>query len=172
MVVAAGGAAAYAWLGEGSTAEEAAYAQKVAGALAPGAALEVLKEGSEPQAFWDALGGKTEYASAKALGFSPDFSPRLFCVSSVQGYVHMKEVPNYAQDDLNNNEVMVLDAYRTIYVWVGSNSNKFERKGAHTKVEQYLESLTDGRVAKDIQIVEIHPCSEPFLFTCNFPEWE
>jgi hypothetical protein len=47
----------------------------------------------------------------------------------------MKEVPNYAQDDLNNNEVMVLDAYRTIYVWVGSNSNKFERKGAHTKVE-------------------------------------
>ena len=172
MVVAAGGAAAYAWLGEGSTAEEAAYAEKVAGALAPGAALEVLKEGSEPQAFWDALGGKTEYASAKALGFSPDFSPRLFCVSSVQGYVHMKEVPNYAQDDLNNNEVMVLDAYRTIYVWVGSNSNKFERKGAHTKVEQYLESLTDGRVAKDIQIVEIHPCSEPFLFTCNFPEWE
>lgn len=62
----------------------------------------------------------------------------------------MKEVPNYAQDDLNNNEVMVLDAYRTVYVWVGSNSNKFERKGAHTKVEQYLESLTDGRVAKDI----------------------
>jgi len=57
VVVAAGGAAAYAWLGEGSTAEEAAYAQKVAGALAPGAALEVLKEGSEPQAFWDALGG-------------------------------------------------------------------------------------------------------------------
>jgi hypothetical protein len=134
LVVAAGGAAAYAWLGEGSTAEEAAYAQKVAGELAPGAALEVLKEGSEPQAFWDALGGKTEYASAKALGFSPDFSPRLFCVSSVQGYVHMKEVPNYAQDDLNNNEVMVLDAYRTIYVWVGMNSNKFERQGAHTKV--------------------------------------
>jgi len=46
----------------------------------------------------------------------------------------MKEVPNYAQDDLNNNEVMVLDAYRTIYVWVGMNSNKFERQGAHTKV--------------------------------------
>jgi len=134
--------------------------------------LQVLKEGSEPQAFWDALGGKTEYASAKLLGFSPDFSPRLFCVSSVQGYVHMKEVPNYAQDDLNNNEVMVLDAYRTVYVWVGNNSNKFERKGAHTKVEQYLETLTDGRVAKDIQIVEINPCSEPFLFTCNFPEWE
>ena len=84
----------------------------------------------------------------------------------------MKEVPNFSQDDLNNNEVMVLDSYRTIYIWVGNNSNKFERKGAFTKVEQYLESLTDGRSAKDIQTVSISPCSEPFLFTCNFPEWE
>jgi len=150
LVVAPGGAAAYAWLGEGSSAEEAAYCEKVTSKLAPGTALQILKEGSEPQAFWDALGGKTEYASARLLAFAPDFSPRLFCVSSVQGYVHMKEVPNYAQDDLNNNEVMVLDAYRTIYVWVGNNSNKFERKGAHTKVEQYIQGLTDGRVAKDI----------------------
>lgn len=150
MVVAPGGAAAYAWLGGGCSDGEAAYAQKLAGVLVPGAALEVLKEGEEPQAFWDALGGKTEYASARALGFSPGFAPRLYCVSTAQGYVHMKEVPNYAQDDLNNNEVMVLDAYRTVYVWVGIRSNKFERKGAHTKVEQFLESLTDGRVAKDI----------------------
>ena len=102
----------------------------------------------EPQAFWDALGGKTEYASAKLLGFSPDLLTRLFCVSSVQGYVHMKEVLNYAQDYLNNNEVIVLNVYRTIYVWVGNNLNKFERKGAHTKFEQYLLSLIDGRVAK------------------------
>jgi hypothetical protein len=31
-----------------------------------------------------------------------------------------------------NDDIMILDAYNTIYVWIGNRSNKFERNGAFT----------------------------------------
>jgi hypothetical protein len=38
----------------------------------------------------------------------------------------MKEVPNFTQMDLNNYDIMVLDVYNTVYVWVGRKSTKAE----------------------------------------------
>jgi hypothetical protein len=45
---------------------------------------------------------------------------------------------------------MVLDAYSTIFMWVGRNSNDTERKNIMAKVEKYVASLTDGRVPEKI----------------------
>lgn len=84
----------------------------------------------------------------------------------------MCEIYNFTQEDLNNNDVMVLDAYRTMYTWVGRNANKTEKKNTMEKVEKYVNSLTDGRDIGDIQYVEIEPCGEPINFTTHFPEWE
>lgn len=84
----------------------------------------------------------------------------------------MKEIYNYVQDDLNNNDIMALDAYKTIFVWVGIHANKHEKKNAISKIEKFIDALQDGRTLKTVQIVEIEPCSEPATFTCNFPEWE
>ena len=30
-----------------------------------------------------------------------------------------------------NDDIMILDAYQTIYVWIGNKSNDFEKKGAY-----------------------------------------
>ena len=84
----------------------------------------------------------------------------------------MKEVPNFVQSDLNNWDVMVLDGFSTIFIWVGRFSNKFEKKNALRKVEAYVEALKDGRDKSQVQIVEVEPCSEPFNFIGHFPEWE
>jgi hypothetical protein len=73
----------------------------------------------------------------------------------------MKEIYNFCQMDLNNNDIMVLDAYSTIFMWVGRNSNNTERKNIMAKVEKYVDSLTDGRDASKVQLVQIDPCSEP-----------
>jgi hypothetical protein len=35
--------------------------------------MTVVEEHSEPENFWEALGGKGEYMNFKALGISPDF---------------------------------------------------------------------------------------------------
>ena len=46
----------------------------------------------------------------KELGFAPGFEPRLFQISNASGYIHMRELYNFQQDDLSNNDVMILDA--------------------------------------------------------------
>jgi len=84
----------------------------------------------------------------------------------------MREVYNFDQSDLNNHDVMVLDAYKTVYMWVGRHSNKTEMKNAVKKIEAYVGALQDGRSMNDVQIVEVDPCSEPPSFTTHFPEWE
>jgi len=146
FVVAKGGEACYYWIGEGASEDEAAYAQKLGAILCPGASQNTgFKEGEETDDFWASLGGKTTYSSIKEMGIAPGFEPRLFHCSNCQGYFHMKEIYNFQQTDLNNNDVMVLDVYSTIYIWVGRNSNEVERKNVIKKVEKYVENITDGR---------------------------
>jgi Gelsolin repeat len=52
------GNTAYTWEGKLSTPEEKSAAIGVATALAPAAKKVTVQEGKEPDAFWDALGGK------------------------------------------------------------------------------------------------------------------
>lgn len=69
------------------------------------------------------------------------FEPRLFHVSNSTGYMFLKEVAAFTQEDLINDDVYILDAYDTLYLWIGNKSNKFERKGAYTKAEKYLAEV-------------------------------
>jgi len=141
--------------------------------LAPELTQIEVEEHKEDDSFWQSFdGGKTEYSSMKELGFAPGFEPRLFQISNSSGYMHMKELYNYQQEDLSNNDVMILDAYKTIYMWIGRGANKFEKKNSFKKIDAYIQALQDGRKEEDIQITEVEPCSEPPSFTTHFPEWE
>ena len=44
-----------------------------------------------------------------------------------------------------NDDIMILDAYQTIYVWIGNKSNDFEKKGAYKSASQYIEQIKDER---------------------------
>lgn len=91
----AGGDAVFVWKGEQSTEEEGAYASKVAGLIAPGVSVIELKEREETDAFWEVLGGKTEYLCVKNLGFSPGFEARLFQCSNASGFFYMNEIYDF-----------------------------------------------------------------------------
>jgi gelsolin len=67
---------------------------------------------------------------------------------------------------------MVLDAYNTIYLWVGLKANDTEKRNSLKKVEKYVANLTDGRAPESIQYCNIDPGSEPLGFRGFFPEWE
>ena len=45
---------------------------------------------------------------------------------------------------------MILDAYSTIYVWIGNKSNKFEKKGALSSAEKYLATVKDERDKENV----------------------
>lgn len=55
--------------------------------------------------------------------------------------MHMKELYNYSQEDLNNNDVMILDAFKTIYMWIGRKSNNVEKRNSQKKVDAYIQGI-------------------------------
>ena len=67
---------------------------------------------------------------------------------------------------------MVLDAFQTIYMWIGRGANKIEKRNSQKKVDAYIQALQDGRKEEDVAICEVDPCGEPPSFTTHFPEWE
>ncbi len=85
------------WLGTGCNNDEAAVAQNIAGILAnkykgvSGRAVQVIREGSEPEDFWANLGGRTEYART-APGQQPPRDARLFSASTATGAFKVEEV--------------------------------------------------------------------------------
>lgn len=82
FIVIAGGEFGCAWMGEGADDSEKEYCQKLGAILCPGAEISDTKEGEEVDGFWDAIGGKTEYSTIKAMGVCPGFNPRLFHLSN------------------------------------------------------------------------------------------
>uniref|UniRef100_A0A914RXL3 Gelsolin-like domain-containing protein n=1 Tax=Parascaris equorum TaxID=6256 RepID=A0A914RXL3_PAREQ len=81
-------------------------------------------EGAEPVIF-------TQWASNWERGATvANFKPRLYQCSDERGHLVVEEIAKFAQEDLDGDDVMILDALNTIYVWVGMNANPNEKKHA------------------------------------------
>jgi len=74
------------WYGKAANGDERAVAKNIAEVISPPHKVETTFEGKEPAAFWDALGGKTEYSSPPPDRVA-DFEPRLFQCSNASGRV-------------------------------------------------------------------------------------
>lgn len=106
-------AAATVWLGSGCNESEAAVAENIANMLANkykgvSRPVQVIREGSEPDEFWEALGGKTEYAQTSPGQQAPR-DARLFSASTATGSFKVEEV---------RSAVFVFDTfvYFTVYI--------------------------------------------------------
>ena len=76
--------------------------------MSPGREIVKLSEGSEPEEFWAALGGKSEYASSKWLAQElPNYPPRLFQCSNASGRFNVEEIFDFAQDVRMNMQLHV-----------------------------------------------------------------
>ncbi|KAK9865537.1 hypothetical protein WJX84_002412 [Apatococcus fuscideae] len=143
----------------------------------------VVEEGQEPDAFWEALGGRGEYktelspAEARPAESSPaepshaepvsDEARLLLC--SDEAPDGLEDLPGYTQDDLDDEDVFLLDAFYMVFVWAGRNSDAARRNAAQKKA-QALVQQTNGRAA-DTTVTMVQPGEEPSLFTAAFPSW-
>ncbi|TDH14288.1 hypothetical protein EPR50_G00041050 [Perca flavescens] len=165
----------YLWCGKGSSGDERAMAKEVSsviGQKSQKGSEEIVAEGLEPIEFWELLGGKAPYASDKRLQQTvSDHQPRLFECSNKTGRFIVTEVTQFTQDDLNEDDVMLLDTWDQVFLWIGKDANEVERKEAVATSQEYLRTHPGAR-DPDTPIVLIKQGFEPPTFTGWFTAWD
>ncbi|XP_029309285.1 scinderin like b isoform X2 [Cottoperca gobio] len=158
----------FVWRGVGAGDEEMQAANHV-GLFLGGNSIQV-SEGKEPGDFWSVLGGKKDYQTSKTLQ-NVVKPPRLFGCSNKTGRLIVEEVPgDFTQSDLATDDVMLLDTWDQIYLWVGNEANAEERTGAPKIAKEYVDSDPSGR--SGLPITTIKQEAEPPTFTGWFQAWD
>uniref|UniRef100_UPI0037E90E1D villin-1 n=1 Tax=Semicossyphus pulcher TaxID=241346 RepID=UPI0037E90E1D len=161
----------YLWYGKGCSGDERVMGRAMSDVLSR-QEKQVVMEGQERAEFWVALGGKAPYASDKRLQREePAHCPRLFECSNQSGQFRMIEVNDFAQNDLDEEDVMLLDAWEEIFLWVGISANQHETKEAWNSARDYLRSHPAGR-DPDTAVIFIKQGYEPLTFTGWFNAWD
>ncbi|GAA6069995.1 advillin, partial [Tachysurus ichikawai] len=164
--------AVFLWYGKGSNGDERAMAKQMSSFLGKGLSDEIMAEGQEPIEFWQLLGGKTPYANDKRLQQDvSDHQPRLFECSNKTGKFIVTEVSQFTQEDLNETDVMLLDTWDQVFLWIGVQANDTEKKESVTTCQEYLRTHP-GMRDPETPIVLIKQGFEPPTFTGWFLAWD
>ncbi|XP_069012200.1 advillin isoform X2 [Embiotoca jacksoni] len=165
----------YLWCGKGSSGDERAMAKQVSAVIIQGSQRvceEIVAEGQESLEFWELLGGKAPYASDKKLQqMVLDHQPRLFECSNKTGRFITTEVTQFIQEDLSEDDIMLLDTWDQVFLWIGKEANEVERKEAVVTSQEYLRTHPGNR-DPDTPIVLIKQGFEPPTFTGWFVGWD
>uniref|UniRef100_A0A8C2WM78 Advillin n=1 Tax=Cyclopterus lumpus TaxID=8103 RepID=A0A8C2WM78_CYCLU len=163
------------WCGKGSSGDERAMAKEVSSVIGQNSqqgSEEIVAEGQEPIEFWELLGGKAPYASGKRLQqMVSDHQPRLFECSNKTGRFIVTEVTQFTQDDLNEDDVMLLDTWDQVFLWIGKETNEVERKESVVTSQEYLRTHPGARDPGTL-ILLIKQGFEPPTFTGWFTAWD
>ncbi|MEQ2243050.1 hypothetical protein ILYODFUR_003047 [Ilyodon furcidens] len=160
------------WVGVGASDTEKQGAQQLCGILGVSPS-SVLSEGGETDQFWAALGGKAEYRTSTRLKDKMDaHPPRLFACSNKTGNFIIEEVPGeMTQDDLATDDVMILDTWEQVFVWIGNEAQEEEKTEAMTSAVRYIETDPANRDPRT-PIVKIKQGFEPPTFSGWFLGWD
>uniref|UniRef100_A0A3Q0SYB1 Villin like n=1 Tax=Amphilophus citrinellus TaxID=61819 RepID=A0A3Q0SYB1_AMPCI len=161
----------YLWYGKGCNGDERMMGRAISDVLSRNE-KQVVMEGQEPAEFWIALGGKAPYASDRRFEREePLHSPRLFECSNQTGRFKMTEVDDFAQSDLDEEDVMLLDTWEELFLWIGNESYEYETKEALNSARDYLRTHPAGR-DPDSPIIFVKQGYEPPTFTGWFNAWD
>lgn len=164
---------AYLWRGKGACAAERRNARQLIDYLMVGREVEPIREGKEPREFWDAIGGYEEYATGKRMEEErPSYPPRLFQCSNASGAFKVEEIFEFSQEDLIEDDVMFLDTYDEVFVWLGDGANEVEKSEGVTVAMDYVSSDPSGRTLEDTVIIQVKQGYEPLNFTGHFQAWD
>jgi advillin len=77
----------------------------------------------------------------------------------------------YAQDDLDDQSVMILDSITTLYIWIGKTSKPKDQLSAIKAMQEYLE--LQKRLSFDLSssFIVTYAHQEPDSFTTHFHGW-
>lgn len=101
----------------------------VAKKIATGIHVQSIDEKAEPNEFWQALNGKGDYDQDVDAPGAPLLEPRLFhCHLLSNGKIKLEEIADFEQSDLDDEDVMLVDAGDEVYVWEGKHISDEEKR--------------------------------------------
>ncbi|KAM9831306.1 scinderin like a [Neosynchiropus ocellatus] len=156
------------WKGKGSKPEEMSAAKHVAAIL--GGNFCEIPEGKETATLWAALGGRKSYQTSPTLQNTLR-PPRLFGCSNKTGRTIAEEIMgDFTQMDLATDDVMILDTWDQIFIWIGKESNECEKSESVRIANDYMEADPAGRKYTPITITK--QGEEPPSFIGWFQGWD
>ncbi|KAK1172924.1 adseverin-like [Acipenser oxyrinchus oxyrinchus] len=161
----------YIWVGKGASGEEEKGANYLTEVLQFKA--NRLVEGEEPAEFWDALGGKKGYQTSVLLeSKTMEHPPRLYACSNKTGRFTIEEVPGeFTQDDLAEDDVMLLDVWDQVFIWIGKDANEVEKTESIKSAKRYIQT-DPSRRDEGTPVVIVKQAYEPPTFTGWFLAWD
>ncbi|OVA02671.1 Villin headpiece [Macleaya cordata] len=166
------GASIFTWTGNLSSPRDHDLLDRMLLLISPTWQPISVREGSEPDVFWNALGGKAEYPREKEIKCYVE-DPNLFMCTSIEGERKTSFIIfNFTQDDLTTEDALVLDCHNEIYVWMGHHANIRSKQQALTLGMKFLETdiLVEG-LSLETPIYLVTEGHEPSFFT-RFFEWD
>ena len=175
--------------GSGSSLEERnvgnAFAARMHAALrGKHKVVELLSEGKETDTFWLSLGASKPEDRAYARevpGEGPDApaafavsrEPRLYAISDASGTLRVEEVHNFAQGDLAEDTVFILDARTAVFCWEGAHASQGEHGALAGLADEFVHSaVAAGKLAAGVPVVFVRSGAEPPAFTAMFAGWD
>ncbi|KAK8449858.1 hypothetical protein SEVIR_7G277100v4 [Setaria viridis] len=165
------GGSYFTWLGSLSLPSDHNILDRMMNKLCPLKQSLLVREGSEPDDFWKALGGRSEYSKEKHVkGWPAD--PHLYACRFEQGLLKVKEIFSFCQDDLATEETLILDCNDEIYVWVGLHSDVTSKEQALDIAKMFLQDgILQNRRSIETTVYIVTEGDEPAFFT-NFFNWD
>ncbi|XP_060138385.1 protein flightless-1 homolog [Zootoca vivipara] len=160
----------YTWVGRAADPDEAKLAEDMMNCMFDDSySKQVINEGEEPENFfWVGIGAQKPYdGDAEYMKYS-----RLFRCSNEKGYFAVSEkCSDFCQDDLADDDIMLLDNGREVYMWVGTQTSQVEIKLSLKACQVYIQHMRSKDTAHPRKLRLVRKGNEPPAFTRCFHAW-
>uniref|UniRef100_A0A4W4EF97 Protein flightless-1 homolog n=1 Tax=Electrophorus electricus TaxID=8005 RepID=A0A4W4EF97_ELEEL len=160
----------YTWVGRAADPDEAKLAEDIMNSMFDDSySKQVINEGEEPENFfWVGIGTQKPYdEDAEYMKFA-----RLFRCSNEKGYFSVSEkCSDFCQDDLADDDIMLLDNGKEVYMWVGTQTSQVEIKLSLKACQVYIQHMRSKDTENPRKLRLVRKGNEPHCFTRCFHGW-
>ncbi|KAL8565218.1 hypothetical protein ACOMHN_001116 [Nucella lapillus] len=134
---------------------------------------ELVTEGKEPDSFWEVLGPKGPYEEHFQHTTLHRRTPRMTLCSGTDSDVTFQEIPDFAQEDLTESDIFILDVFDQVFLWCGDAVEEETRKQRiPLYFKEYISRDPAGRKESEVQMWIISHGGEPEAFRRYFVSWD
>ncbi|XP_056309960.1 protein flightless-1 homolog [Danio aesculapii] len=160
----------YTWVGRAADPDEAKLAEDIMNTMFDDTySKQVINEGEEPENFfWVGIGSQKTYdEDAEYMKYA-----RLFRCSNEKGYFAVSEkCSDFCQDDLADDDIMLLDNGKEVYMWVGTQTSQVEIKLSLKACQVYIQHMRSKDTEHPRKLRLVRKGNEPHCFTRCFHAW-